>query len=101
MGVRRCLDCSEVGSWDRSGRCPTHKRLTNNARDRKPERVAHKAARYDSGYRAIRKAWANQIALGVFVRCARCREQITGAFDLDHIGDALLPSHPHCNRSAK
>lgn len=97
-----CLTCRVRTPRHRSGRCPLHRRQVERAREANPARRAHKAQRYDSAFKALRRQWA-QLLQDETVPCARCGEQITDAkFDLDHLPDgSLAPSHPNCNRGAR
>lgn len=88
-GTKRCLGCNELGPWDETGRCPSCYSI--------------KRAQYDNPtYRTERDRFARLIETGCCLDCPRCHRPIDPdeAWDLDHYGGELHPSHRRCNRGA-
>lgn len=89
--------CAEPGcpTLTTTTRCPTHTRQKDKGRG------SSTARGYGREHRVERERWAPLIATGN-VKCWRCGEYITGAWDLGH--DDLDrskyrgPEHSKCNR---
>lgn len=78
------------------GRCAEHRQQVERARGTRQQRG------YDKTHDRLRKQWEPQVVTGK-IRCARCGEPITGAWDLGHTEDRTAwtgPEHAGCNRAA-
>lgn len=82
-----CLDCGRPADGPR---CPEHTRVQR--------------AKYSSGHRAVRAAWAPLVdAGGVVCSMPGCDELIEpgSAWDLGHVPPPSRPQHAACNRAGR
>lgn len=90
------------------GRCTKHQRDRDRARGTKTGRgygsTIHSTPLGILTFDQCRAAYRARQARGDVLVCTRCRQSITGSFDLGHDdSDRSIitgPEHPRCNRSA-
>ena len=111
MTKRVCAEpgCPElVERTAHGGRCTKHRRDRDRARGTKTGRgygsTVHSTPLGILTFDQCRAAYRARQARGEVLVCTRCRQSITGSFDLGHDdSDRRIitgPEHPRCNRSA-